>query len=81
LHVTANKQHRFIDRQAQDTRSLPEFIHLFLRSVLSNEMDWDDDAPPELVPTGTQLEPEEKPVKVPITLITGVFHGSHIPVA
>jgi hypothetical protein len=35
-------------------------------------MDLDDDAPPELVVTGTELEPEEKPVKVPITLITGV---------
>jgi CCR4-NOT transcription complex subunit 2 len=34
-------------------------------------MDLDDDAPPELVVTGTELEPEEKPVKVPITLITG----------
>ncbi|KAL2140043.1 hypothetical protein VTI28DRAFT_4320 [Corynascus sepedonium] len=34
-------------------------------------MDFDDDAPPELVPTSNDLEPEEKPVKVPITLITG----------
>ncbi|KAG7287896.1 hypothetical protein NEMBOFW57_007413 [Staphylotrichum longicolle] len=34
-------------------------------------MDWDDDAPPELVGTETGLEPEEKPVKVPITIVTG----------
>ncbi|KAM7204492.1 CobW/HypB/UreG, nucleotide-binding domain containing protein [Naviculisporaceae sp. PSN 640] len=34
--------------------------------------DWDDqDLPPELVETGTELEPEEKPVKVPITIVTG----------
>ncbi len=37
-------------------------------------MDWDDDAPPDLVGTGTELEPEEKPApKVPITIVTGVF--------
>ncbi|KXX75449.1 COBW domain-containing protein 1 [Madurella mycetomatis] len=35
-------------------------------------MDWDDqDDPPELVGTGTELAPEEKPVKVPITIVTG----------
>lgn len=34
-------------------------------------MDWEDDAPPELVGTGTELQPEEKPVKVPITIVTG----------
>ncbi|GAB1318934.1 hypothetical protein MFIFM68171_09144 [Madurella fahalii] len=35
-------------------------------------MDWDDqDGPPELVGTGTELAPEEKPVKVPITIVTG----------
>ncbi|KAL2135989.1 hypothetical protein VTI74DRAFT_6038 [Chaetomium olivicolor] len=34
-------------------------------------MDWDDDAPPDLVGTGTELEAEEKPVKVPITIVTG----------
>lgn len=36
-------------------------------------MDLDDDAPPELVGTGTEPEPEEKLVKVPITLITGAY--------
>ena len=40
-------------------------------------MDGDDDAPPDLVGTGTGLEPEEKPVpKVPITIVTGVFMAS-----
>lgn len=34
--------------------------------------DWDDqDFPPELVETGTELKLEEKPVKVPITIVTG----------
>jgi hypothetical protein len=35
-------------------------------------MDWDDEAPPDLVGTGTEPEPEEKPVKVPITIVTGM---------
>jgi hypothetical protein len=35
-------------------------------------MDLDDEAPPDLVGTGTELEPEEKPVKVPITIVTGL---------
>jgi len=34
-------------------------------------MDFDDDAPPDLIETGTELAPEEKPVKVPITIVTG----------
>ncbi|KAL2261962.1 hypothetical protein VTK26DRAFT_2884 [Humicola hyalothermophila] len=36
-------------------------------------MDWDDqDGPPDLVVgTGVELEAEEKPVKVPITIVTG----------
>ncbi|KAK4126184.1 cobW-domain-containing protein [Parathielavia appendiculata] len=34
-------------------------------------MDWDDEAPPDLVGTGTEQESEEKPVKVPITIVTG----------
>ncbi|KAM7188186.1 CobW/HypB/UreG, nucleotide-binding domain containing protein [Rhypophila sp. PSN 637] len=34
--------------------------------------DWDDqDLPPDLVETGAELDPEEKPVKVPITIVTG----------
>lgn len=36
-------------------------------------MDWDDqDGPPELVSTGVEPEPEEKPVKVPLTIVTGL---------
>jgi ABC-type molybdenum transport system ATPase subunit/photorepair protein PhrA len=35
-------------------------------------MDWDDEAPPDLVPSGAELESEEKAVKVPITIVTGV---------
>lgn len=39
-------------------------------------MDWDDqDGPPDLVGTGTELAPEEKPVKVPITIVTGPYLG------
>ena len=35
-------------------------------------MDFDDDElPPELVQTGNELDSEEKPVKVPITIVTG----------
>lgn len=35
-------------------------------------MDWDDDeAPPDLVEVGSNLPEEEKPVKVPITIVTG----------
>jgi CCR4-NOT transcription complex subunit 2 len=45
-------------------------------------MDWDDDAPPDLVGTGTGPEPEEKPVKVPITIVTGAcvsrIHVVHV---
>lgn len=44
-------------------------------------MDWDDDAPPDLVGTETGLEPEEKPVKVPITIVTGAsFPETHVSV-
>lgn len=35
------------------------------------KMEWDDDAPPDLVGAGAGLEDEEKPVKVPITIVTG----------
>jgi hypothetical protein len=36
------------------------------------KMDFDDDAPPDLVETtGAEIEEEEKPVKVPITIVTG----------
>jgi hypothetical protein len=34
-------------------------------------MDSDDEAPPELVETGTRLAEEEITVKVPITIVTG----------
>ena len=34
-------------------------------------MDFDDDAPPELVETNATLEEEEITVKVPITIVTG----------
>ncbi|KAK0629881.1 CobW/HypB/UreG, nucleotide-binding domain-containing protein [Bombardia bombarda] len=35
-------------------------------------MDWDEqDAPPDLVETGTELDAEERPVRVPITIVTG----------
>jgi hypothetical protein len=35
-------------------------------------MDFDDDAPPDLVETtGAEIEEEEKPIKVPITIVTG----------
>ncbi|EGS21446.1 uncharacterized protein CTHT_0033040 [Thermochaetoides thermophila DSM 1495] len=35
-------------------------------------MEWDDDdGPPELVGTGLGEEPEERPVKVPLTIVTG----------
>lgn len=37
-------------------------------------MDFDDDAPPDLVEAGTELTDEEKPVKVPITIVTGKYH-------
>jgi len=43
-------------------------------------MDWDDDAPPDLVGAETGLEPEEKPVKVPITIVTGeCLSRIHVP--
>ncbi|KAI0967056.1 vitamin b12 biosynthesis, cobw-like protein [Xylaria arbuscula] len=34
-------------------------------------MNFDDDAPPELVEAGHAIEGEEQPVKVPITIVTG----------
>lgn len=34
-------------------------------------MDFDDDAPPDLVETGASFEEEEITVKVPITIVTG----------
>jgi hypothetical protein len=36
----------------------------------------DDDLPPELVETKNELSGEEKPVKVPITIVTGRPYGS-----
>ncbi len=49
--------------------------HATKTSLFSFElrMDWDDDAPPDLVGTETGVEAEEKPVKVPITIVTGAF--------
>ena len=41
-----------------------------LQSIV--EMDFDEDGgPPDLVETGLELADEEKPVKVPITIVTG----------
>ncbi|KAL1879363.1 hypothetical protein VTK73DRAFT_7094 [Phialemonium thermophilum] len=34
-------------------------------------MDLDEDGPPELVETGNEIPEEERPVKVPITIVTG----------
>jgi hypothetical protein len=42
-------------------------------SFKPKKMDWDDDAPPDLVGTETGLEADEKPVKVPITIVTGAW--------
>jgi hypothetical protein len=41
-------------------------------------MDFDDELPPDLVDTGNSLEDSEKPVKVPITIVTGMTttHGT-----
>lgn len=36
-------------------------------------MDFDDDAPPELVDTTTNDVDEEITVKVPITIVTGIY--------
>lgn len=38
-------------------------------------MDFDDDAPPELVDTAGLNEDQEIAVKVPITIVTGMFQG------
>jgi len=36
-------------------------------------MDYDDDdGPPELVETGHDIADEEKPIRVPITIVTGM---------
>ena len=32
---------------------------------------YDDDMPPELVETGDEVADEEKPTRVPITIVTG----------
>lgn len=38
------------------------------------KMDWDDqDGPPDLVRAGVELDSEEKPVKVPLTIVTGLY--------
>lgn len=43
-------------------------------------MDWDDDeAPPDLVEVGSNLPEEEKPVKVPITIVTGRPEMCNLP--
>lgn len=40
-------------------------------------MDFDeDDGPPELIETGVRVIEEEKPVKVPITIVTGTVSPS-----
>jgi len=45
-------------------------------------MDFDEDGdPPELVDTGFQLADEEKPVKVPITIVTGTVNPVFILVS
>lgn len=41
------------------------------RSTGFAKMDFDDDAPPDLVETGAEVGEEEKTVKVPITIVTG----------
>jgi len=44
-----------------------------LLAIQPQNMDWnDDEAPPDLVEVGSNLPEEEKPVKVPITIVTGV---------
>lgn len=43
-----------------------------LPTIQPPNMDWDDDeAPPDLIEVGSNLPEEEKPVKVPITIVTG----------
>ena len=45
---------------------------IFLPQKMDNE--WDDqDAPPDLVDVGSGLEAEEKPARVPITIVTGIY--------
>ncbi len=43
-------------------------------------MDWeDDDGPPDLVEAGIVAEADEKPIKVPLTIVTGEEAVHHIP--
>jgi hypothetical protein len=47
---------------------------LQLTSRYAMDMEFDDDAPPDLVETGVEPGDDEKTVKVPITIVTGVVH-------
>ena len=38
-------------------------------------MNFDDDVPPDLVETSVETADEEKPVKVPITIVTGMIYA------
>ena len=42
-------------------------------------MDIDDDAPPELVEAGQDIDRDEQLVKVPITIVTGKTYMNIIP--
>lgn len=41
-------------------------------------MDYDDDAPPDLVETNEVITEEEKPVKVPISIVTGSLFSTNL---
>lgn len=41
-------------------------------------MDYDDDAPPDLIETNEVILEEEKPVKVPITIVTGMHFPTNL---
>lgn len=41
-------------------------------------MDYDDDAPPDLIETNEVINEEEKPVKVPITIVTGLLSTTNL---
>ena len=41
-------------------------------------MDYDDDAPPDLIETTEIIIEEEKPVKVPITIVTGLLSTTNL---
>lgn len=75
MHVTRQTTNTTKYQLEKSTGSIkyssPVFGFHHLGAAIPNRMDWDDDAPPDLVGTETGLEPEEKPVKVPITIVTG----------